>query len=76
MFLAVTSSPVEKWQNIAEMAETSREICEITDALDAARITTVVIGKVFFFQFYFLIKLEQFVISSTLSQIEDASIHN
>ena len=58
------------------MAETSREICERTDAMDAARITSVVIGKVVFFQFYFLIKLEQYVISNTLSQIEDASIHN
>ena len=58
------------------MADKSHEICERTDALDAAGITTIVVGKVIFFQFYFLIKLEQYFISSTLSQLEDVSIDN
>ena len=60
--LAVTSPQVWKWKNIAEMADTSHEICEKTDALDAAGITTVVIGKVIFFQFYFL-KMLVYIIS-------------
>ena len=55
-------SPSLKWKNIAEMADTSHEICEKTDALDAAGITTVVIGKVIFFQFYFL-KMLVYIIS-------------
>ena len=55
------------------MADTSHEICERTDALDAAGCCH---WKADIFSVLLLIKLEQYFISSTLSQIEDVSIHN